>query len=100
MYTDSMTTMQSCNGDSCDAVPIEVVDAVLDSLEQVPHGSGALSRRDEVAKVLAPRMAIEGWRFCPCYSLLRTEQHTRIFDLVHTDLANRLAHQALIAMVA
>jgi hypothetical protein len=38
-------------------------------------------------------MAAQEWRFCPCFPLLRTEAHARIFDLVHTRLANRLAHK-------
>jgi hypothetical protein len=39
-------------------------------------------------------MAVEGWRFCPCFSEGNTQQHARIYALVHTNLANRLAHKA------
>jgi hypothetical protein len=38
-------------------------------------------------------MAKEGWRFCPCFPAKRTFEHARIFDLVHTNMANRLAHR-------
>ena len=91
---DPLTTMQTCSGGSCDCVPDEVSDAVWDSLQQIPEGDDHYRIRDARAEWLAPRMATEGWRFCQCFPLLRTEQHARIFDLVHINLANRLAHKA------
>ncbi|MGA1983052.1 MAG: hypothetical protein ABSG84_11395 [Acidobacteriaceae bacterium] len=89
-----MKTMQTCSGESCDCVPDEVCDAVWDSLRQIPGGDDPYQVRDARAEWLAPRMATEGWRFCHCFPLLRTEQHARIYDLVHTNRANHLAHKA------
>jgi len=100
MQTDPMTIMQTCCGDSCESVPDEVLDAVHESLRYVPLGDDRLSRRDARAERIAPLMAEQGWRFCPCFPMLRTEQHRRIFDLVHTNLANRLAHKAELQNVA
>jgi hypothetical protein len=97
---DPMKTMQTCAGDNCDCVPDEVSDAVFDSLSQIPGGDDHNHRRDLRAEWLAPRMAAEEWRFCPCFPLLRTEAHARIFDLVHTKLANRLAHKAAMERAA
>ena len=93
MGKDPLETMQNCLGDSCNCVPDEVCDAVYDSLKQIPGIGGHAQRRDALAEMLAPRMAEEGWRFCPCFSLLRTEGHARIYDLVHTNRANHLAHK-------
>jgi hypothetical protein len=45
-------------------------------------------------------MAAEGWRFCPCFPMVRTQQHELIFSLVHTNLANRLAQKAAQARAA
>jgi hypothetical protein len=51
------------------------------------------SEREALAALVAPRMAKEGWRFCPCFPTKRTLQHARIFDLVQTNTADRLAHR-------
>ena len=93
MGKDPMETMQSCLGDSCDNVPDEVCDAVFDGLKQISGTREHAQRRDALAEIIAPRMAEEGWRFCPCFPLLRTEGHARIYDLVHTNRANHLAHK-------
>ena len=91
-------TTQACYGDNCDCVPDEVIEAVFDSLKRIPGGGDPSSGRDARAIDLAPRMAAEGWRFCPCFPLRRTQEHERIFQLVHTNLANRLANkEALLA---
>jgi hypothetical protein len=95
MQLDPMTTMRSCYGDSCESVPDEVAAAVTASLQQVPVGADHNHARDTRAEKIAPRMAEEGWRFCPCYAMSRTEQHARVFELVHTNMANRLAHKAV-----
>jgi len=100
MKRDPMQTMKSCTGNSCNRVPDEVFDAVEASLQQVPRGDQISCRRDDRAEFVALLMAEQGWRFCPCFSMQRTEQHVRIFDLVHTNLANRLANKALLAKVA
>jgi hypothetical protein len=100
VQTDPMKTMQTCSGGSCDCVPDEVCDAVWDSLQRIPGGDDYYQTRDARAEWLAPRMAAEGWRFCQCFPLLCTEQHARIFDLVHTKLANRLAHKAALERAA
>jgi len=43
-------------------------------------------------------MALEGWRFCPCFALTKTQGHQQIFNLVHTNLANKLAYREARAM--
>jgi hypothetical protein len=91
MQPSPMTSMMMCLG-NCDDVPEEVCDAVFESLKRIP-GRGA-DARDAHAADLAPRMAVEGWRFCPCFFMERTDMHEVIFSLVHTNLANRLAHKA------
>jgi hypothetical protein len=92
MASDPKKTMQACCGDNCDCVSDQVIEAVFDSVKRIPGDNNAR------AIDLAPRMAAEGWRFCPCFPRLRTQEHERIFDLVHTNLANRLAHkEALVA---
>jgi hypothetical protein len=45
-------------------------------------------------------MAMEGWRFCTCFPMVRTQQHELIFNLVHTTVANRLADEAARARAA
>jgi hypothetical protein len=85
-----MTSMMMCLG-KCDDVPEEVCD-VFDSLQRIPGCDENV--RDTRAADLAPRMAVEGWRFCCCFFMGRTEQHEVVFSLVHTNLANRLAHKA------
>ncbi len=87
MQTDPMSTMKSCYGDSCECVPEEVMDAVYDSLKQLPGDGHQTQKRDARAELLAPLMAEQGWRFCP-------------FDLVHTNLANRLAHKVALQSAA
>lgn len=62
------------------------------TLTFIPGGDNSSDACDARAAALAPRMAVEGWRFCPCFPTKRTHQHARIFGLVHTNLANRLAH--------
>ena len=98
MPANSRKLSQPCCGDNCDCVSDEVIDAVFDCLKRIPGGEDITQGRDDRAIDLAPRMAAEGWRFCPCYPLLRTEEHERIFDLVHTNLANRLANRELQAI--
>jgi hypothetical protein len=98
MASDPKKTMQACCGDNCDCVSDEVIEAVFDSVKRIPGDNDHSLGRDARAIDLAPRMAAEGWRFCPCFPMLRTQEHERIFDLVHTNLANRLAHkEALVA---
>jgi hypothetical protein len=75
-----------------------MIDAVFDSLKRIQGDSDQCLGRDARAVDLAPRMAAEGWRFCPCFPMQRTEEHERIFDLVHTNLANRLADRETQAM--
>jgi len=91
MQPDPMKTMLLCFG-QCDSVPDEVCDAVIASLKRIPGVTE--DERDARAADLAPRMAVEGWRFCPCFPMVRTQQHELIFGLVHTNLANRLAQKA------
>lgn len=92
MRPDHMKRMMLCFG-QCDDVPEEVCDAVFASLKRIPGGDD--DQRDARAADLAPLMAAEGWRFCPCFSMVRTQQHELIFSLVHTNLANRLANKAV-----
>ena len=92
---DPMRSMLLCQG-KCDRVPDEVCDAVLDTLTLVPGGHTGSDACDARAAAIAARMAVEGWRFCPCFQMQRTQQHARIFGLVHTNLANRLAHRAVL----
>ena len=87
-----MRTMQLCQG-MCDQVPDEVSEAVFDILNSIPGVYRECSEREALATLVAPRMAQEGWRFCLCFPTRRTTQHARIFDLVHTNMANRLAHR-------
>ncbi len=91
---DPMKSMRNCCG-RCDQGPDEVCDAVLDALTFVPGGDRGPDARDNRAVVVALRMAAEGWRFCPCFSRANSNQHARIFELVHTNLANRLAEKAV-----
>jgi len=93
MKPDPMKTMRSCHGSSCESVPDEVYEAVYESLNQIPGPDGSDPLREARAEVLAPLMVEHGWRFCPCFPKLRTRDHARIFDLVHTNLANRLANK-------
>jgi hypothetical protein len=96
MKANPTKSKQPCCGDNCNCVSDEVVDAVFESLKRIPGGTEDYSQgRDARAIDLAPRMAAEGWRFCCCFPLLRTHEHERIFDLVHTNLANRLADREL-----
>lgn len=90
---DPMKSMRLCQG-NCARVPDQVCDAVLDTLTFVPGGDHSLDAWDARAAALAPRMAVEKWRFCPCFAGGNTPQHARIFSLVHTNLANRLAQKA------
>ena len=97
MRPDPMKSMILCFG-QCDDVPDRVYDAVLASLKRIP-GDGE-DQRDARAADLAPRMAVEGWRFCTCFPMVRTQQHELIFNLVHTTVANRLADEAARARAA
>ena len=94
MMPDPMRTMHLCEG-MCDDVPNEVCDAVFETLNSIPGVYRECSEREALATLVAPRMATEGWRFCPCFPTRRTTQHARIFDLVHTNMANRLAHRVV-----
>lgn len=89
---DPMRTTQLCRG-MCDQVPDEVCEAVFETLNAIPGVYRECSLREALATLVAPRMAKEGWRFCPCFPAKRTLDHARIFDLVHTNMANRLAHR-------
>ena len=90
---DPMQSMRLCQG-RCTLVPDQVCDAVLDTLVFVPGGDHSPDAWNARATALAPRMAMEGWRFCPCFAEGSTPQHARIFSLVHTNLANILAQKA------
>jgi len=87
-----MRAMQLCQG-MCVQVPDEVCEAVLEILNSIPGIYRECSVREALATLVAPRMAQEGWRFCSCFPTKRTGEHARIFDLVHTNMANRLAHR-------
>ena len=89
---DPLRTMQLCQG-MCDEVPDEVCEAVFETLNSIPGVYRECNEREALATLVAPRMAEEGWRFCPCFPTKRTTQHGQIFDLVHTNMANRLAHR-------
>ena len=91
MSSNPMKAMQNCLG-HCDQVPDEVCDAVFDSVRRIPRVTGKSDERDARAVILASRMALEGWRFCPCFALTKTPGHQEIFNMVHTNLANKLAH--------
>jgi hypothetical protein len=88
-----MQTMKSCKN-RCEEVPDEVYDTVFSAFDAIP-GDGQ-ECREARANAIAARMAEEGWRFCPCFPTKRTPLHERIFDLVHTNMANRLAHRILL----
>jgi hypothetical protein len=89
-----MKTMQDCFG-NCTRVPDEVCLAVLDSLEVIPEQSTHPDACEARAVVIALRMAMEGWQFCPCFAEGTTPQHAQIFGLVQTNFANSLAHALL-----
>ena len=93
MRSNPMKKMKYCLG-TCARVPDEVSTAVADSLQVIPEGSSSRDACDARAVVIALRMAMEGWRFCPCFSEGTTPQHARISGLVQTNLANSLAHNA------
>ena len=94
---DPMKTMKYCKN-RCDEVPDEVSDAVFAIFDEIP-GVGE-EAREARANAIAERMAKEGWRFCPCFPTQRTPLHQRIFSLIHTNMANRLAHRVEVAEVA
>ena len=87
-----MRAMQLCQG-MCVQVPDEVCEAVFETLNSIPGVYRECSVREALATLVAPRMAREGWRFCSCFPTKRTGEHARIFDLVHTNMANRLARR-------
>ncbi len=89
---DPMRTMHLCQG-MCDEVPDEVCEAVVETLNAIPGVYRECNVREALATLVAPRMAKEGWRFCPCFPAKRTSEHARIFELVHTNMANRLAYR-------
>jgi hypothetical protein len=93
---DPMQAMKSCRN-HCEEVPDEVSDAVFAALDAIPGETEEI--REARATAIASRMAKEGWRFCPCFPTRRTGLHQRIFDLVHTNMANRLAHRILLTGV-
>jgi hypothetical protein len=95
MRSSPMKTMQNCLG-KCAHVPDEVCAAVHDSLQVIPEGSSSPDACVARAVVIGLRMAVEGWRFCPCFPEGTTPQHARIFGLVQTDFANSLAQNALL----
>jgi hypothetical protein len=92
MQSDPTDSMLRCSG-HCGGVPDEVCDAVFATVRIVTGGGG--NERDARAAYLAPRMAVEEWRFCSCFPMLRTPRHEMILSLVHTNLANRLADKAV-----
>jgi hypothetical protein len=92
-----MRMMQLCQ-EMCAQVPEEVCDALFDSFQQVSRADGGIHEREARAAIMAPRMASEGWRFCPCFPEKRTERHAQIFAMVHTNMANRLAHRAVLEL--
>jgi hypothetical protein len=77
----------------CNQIPDEVFEAVYETLGATPGLYRERDPREALATLVAPRMAKEGWRFCSCFPAKRTFEHARIFDLVHTNMANRLAHR-------
>lgn len=87
---DPMKKMKSCRN-HCEEVPDEVYAAVFAALDSIP-GEGEASREAR-ANAIAAQMAEDGWRFCPCFATRKTPVHERIFNLVHTNMANRLAHR-------
>ncbi len=89
---DATRTTPLCRG-MCDQIPDEVCEAVFETLDAAPGLYGERDPREALATLVAPRMAKEGWRFCACFPAKRTFEHARIFDLVHTNMANRLAHR-------
>jgi hypothetical protein len=95
MRPNPIKTIHDCFG-NCTRVPDEVCLAVLDSLQVIPEENCHRDARDARAVVIALRMAMEGWQFCPCFAEGMTPQHAQIFDLVQTNLANNLAHGALL----
>ena len=86
----STTTL--CQG-RCNQISDEVCEAVFETLDATPSLYHERDPREALATLVAPRMAKEGWRFCSCFPARRTFEHARIFDLVHTNMANRLAHR-------
>jgi hypothetical protein len=92
---DPMRTMQLCQG-LCDQVPDEVCEAVFETLNTIPGVYRECNAREALATLVAPRMAEEGWCFCPCFPTKRTLEHARIFELVHTNMSNRLAHRHML----
>lgn len=93
-----MQTMKSCNN-LCTEVPEEVCNLVFAALNTIPGETEAGPERETRATAIAPAMAKDGGRFCPCFPARRTLQHDRIFDLVHTNMANRLAHRIVLTGV-
>jgi hypothetical protein len=93
MRSNPMKTMQNCLG-TCSHVPDEVRTAVLGSLRVIPEGSDNPEACNARAVVIALRMVVEGWQFCPCFQEGTTPQHAHIFGLVQTDFANSLARGA------
>jgi hypothetical protein len=92
---DPMRTVGVCLG-MCDEVQDEVCEAVFETLKSIPGVYLECSEREALAALIAPRMAKDGWRFCPCFPAKQTWEHARIFELVHTNMANRLAHRAVL----
>jgi hypothetical protein len=93
-----MQSMKSCQN-RCLEVPEEVSEVVFAALNSIPGENEGGCERDDRAKQIAPAMARDGWRFCPCFPARRTLEHYRIFDLVHTNMANRLAHRIVLTGV-
>jgi hypothetical protein len=89
---DPTRPMPLCRG-TCNQIPDEVCEAVFETLDATPGLYRERDPREALATLVAPRMAKEGWRFCSCFPAKRTAEHARIFDLVHTNMANRLAHR-------
>jgi hypothetical protein len=96
---DPTRTKQPCQG-TCNQIPDEVCEAVFETLDATPRLYCERDPREALATLVAPRMATEGWRFCPCFPAKRTSEHARIFDLVHTNMANRLAHRTALEQKA
>lgn len=92
--TDPMKAMKACKN-RCEEVPGQVSEAVFAAFDEIPGVDE--ESREARSKAVAERMAKEGWRFCPCFPARRTPLHQRVFALVHTNLANRVAHRIALA---
>lgn len=96
---DPTRTTPLCQG-TRNQIPDEVCEAVFETLGAIPRLYRERDPREALATLVALRMAKEGWGFCPCFPAKRTFEHARIFDFVHTNMANRLAKRAFLEQQA